>query len=111
MLLDYRFEGVQADMERRQLGEQFRVLEAAYIAPEPASPNRILMILIGGFFAVAVGAEWYPIRWLGVGGHTGLVWQRTDTEAINDNSGNSFEGATKNLRTFRSGLMVNFYFR
>jgi hypothetical protein len=61
--------------------------------------------------SVAVGAEWYPIRWLGVGGHTGLVWQRTDTEAVNDNSGNTLEGATKNLRTFRSGLMVNFYFR
>ncbi len=30
---------VQADMERRQLGEQFRVLEAAFIAPQPSSPN------------------------------------------------------------------------
>ena len=31
---------VQANLERRQLGEQFRVLEAAFLAPAPTSPNR-----------------------------------------------------------------------
>ena len=30
---------VQAQLERRQLGEQFRVLESAFIAPEPSKPN------------------------------------------------------------------------
>jgi polysaccharide chain length determinant protein (PEP-CTERM system associated) len=46
---------VQADMERRQLGEQFRVLEAAFIAPNPTSPNRTLIIILALFFAVALG--------------------------------------------------------
>jgi hypothetical protein len=32
---------VQAQLERRQLGEQFRVLEAAFKAPEPSAPNRV----------------------------------------------------------------------
>jgi uncharacterized protein involved in exopolysaccharide biosynthesis len=31
---------VQANLERRQLAEQFRVLEVAYMAPGPTSPNR-----------------------------------------------------------------------
>jgi polysaccharide chain length determinant protein (PEP-CTERM system associated) len=47
---------VQAQLERRQLGEQFRVLESAFIAPEAASPNRILIMLLGSFFAIAIGA-------------------------------------------------------
>jgi polysaccharide chain length determinant protein (PEP-CTERM system associated) len=47
--------GVQADLERRQLGEQFRVLEAAFLAPEPVSPNRIVIVLIGIFFGLAMG--------------------------------------------------------
>jgi len=46
---------VQAQLERRQLGEQFRVLEAAFIAPEPASPNRPLIMILGSFFAIALG--------------------------------------------------------
>jgi polysaccharide chain length determinant protein (PEP-CTERM system associated) len=46
---------VQAQLERRQLGEQFRVLEAAFIAPEATSPNRLLILILGCFFAVAVG--------------------------------------------------------
>jgi len=45
---------VQADMERRQLGEQFRVLEAAFIAPQPSSPNRLLILVLAVFFAAAV---------------------------------------------------------
>ncbi len=47
--------GVQANLERRQLGEQFRVLEAAFVAPEPAAPNRIVIIVIGVIFALALG--------------------------------------------------------
>jgi polysaccharide chain length determinant protein (PEP-CTERM system associated) len=46
---------VQAQLERRQLGEQFKVLEAAFIAPEPTSPNRILIIAFGAVFALAIG--------------------------------------------------------
>ena len=46
---------VQAQLERRQLGEQFRVLESAFIAPEAASPNRFLILILGSVFAVSVG--------------------------------------------------------
>jgi hypothetical protein len=46
---------VQADMERRQLGEQFRVLEAAFQAPEPTSPNRPILVVLGVVLAVALG--------------------------------------------------------
>jgi polysaccharide chain length determinant protein (PEP-CTERM system associated) len=46
---------VQAQLERRQLGEQFRVLEAAFVAPEATSPNRLLILILGCFLAVAVG--------------------------------------------------------
>jgi uncharacterized protein involved in exopolysaccharide biosynthesis len=46
---------VQAQLERRQLGEQFRVLEAAFVAPEPSSPNRPLIIVLGAIFAIGAG--------------------------------------------------------
>ena len=46
---------VQAQLERRQLGEQFRVLEAAFMAPEPSSPNRPVIILLGAIFGLALG--------------------------------------------------------
>ncbi len=47
---------VQADLERRQLGEQFRVLESAFRAPAPASPNRPIIVAIGLVFGLAAGA-------------------------------------------------------
>lgn len=47
---------VQADLERRQLGEQFRVLESAFLAPEPTSPNRPVIVAIGLLFGLALGA-------------------------------------------------------
>jgi uncharacterized membrane-anchored protein YhcB (DUF1043 family) len=54
---DRRLEAtVQAQLERRQLGEQFRVLEAAYRAPEPSSPNRLLIVIIGVIIGLAMGA-------------------------------------------------------
>jgi polysaccharide chain length determinant protein (PEP-CTERM system associated) len=48
--------GVAADMERRQKGEKFRVLEAAIPAPAPASPNRPVILGIGLVLALLVGA-------------------------------------------------------
>jgi succinoglycan biosynthesis transport protein ExoP len=48
--------GVQADLERRQLGEKFRILESAEIAPEPSSPNRILLLSLGAMFGLVLGA-------------------------------------------------------
>ncbi len=47
---------VQAQLERRQLGEQFRVLEQAFEAPEPSSPNRWLIIALGVVFGLGIGA-------------------------------------------------------
>ena len=47
--------GVQADLERRQLGEKFRILEPAEMATEPSSPNRILLLSLGAFFGLALG--------------------------------------------------------
>lgn len=48
---------VQAQLERRQLGEQFRVIEAAFIAPEPSSPNRVVIIALGTVFGLFLGAS------------------------------------------------------
>ena len=45
----------QVNVERRQLGEQFRILEAAFPAPTPSSPNRLLIIVMGLIVGVAVG--------------------------------------------------------
>lgn len=47
--------GVQADMERRQLGEKFRILESAEEAFEPSSPNRMLLLSIGAILGLVVG--------------------------------------------------------
>jgi polysaccharide chain length determinant protein (PEP-CTERM system associated) len=47
--------GVQADLERRQLGEQFRVLEAAFLAPGPSSPNRLIIVVIGVVLGFVMG--------------------------------------------------------
>lgn len=59
--------GVQADMERRQLGEKFRILESAEEAFEPSSPNRILLLSLGAILGLALGAG------------IGLVAEVTDT--------------------------------
>lgn len=45
----------QADMERRQLGEKFRILESAEEAFEPSSPNRILLLTLGAILGIALG--------------------------------------------------------
>ncbi len=47
---------VQADLERRQLGEKFRILESAEAAFEPSSPNRILLLSLGAILGLALGA-------------------------------------------------------
>ena len=47
---------VQANLERRQLGEQFRILEAAFQIPEPSSPNRVLIVAIGLLLGLVAGA-------------------------------------------------------
>ncbi|MFP6630392.1 MAG: hypothetical protein VCC67_15290, partial [Myxococcota bacterium] len=46
---------VQVDMERRQLGEQFNILESAFPAPDPTSPNRLLIVVMGLIVGLAIG--------------------------------------------------------
>jgi polysaccharide chain length determinant protein (PEP-CTERM system associated) len=47
---------VAANMERRQKGEQFRVLEPAYAPPDATSPNRPLIVVLGLLLGIAAGA-------------------------------------------------------
>src|SRR5262245_47062789 len=47
---------VQADLERKQLGEQFRVLEQAFEGVAPVSPNRVLIVALGLVFGLTLGA-------------------------------------------------------
>src|SRR2546426_3884294 len=58
--LSKRFEEAQIaeSMEKRQKGEQFRVLDPAVPNPEPAAPNRVRLLLIAlvGSLGLAVGA-------------------------------------------------------
>lgn len=46
---------VQAQLERRQLGEQFRVLETAFVAPEASAPNRPLLLSLGALLGIIAG--------------------------------------------------------
>jgi len=48
--------GVAANMERRQKGEQFRILEAAFPPTGPFSPNRIVFIAVGLLLGIAMGS-------------------------------------------------------
>jgi polysaccharide chain length determinant protein (PEP-CTERM system associated) len=47
--------GVAANMERRQKGEQFRVLEVAFAAPDPVFPNRPLIVIVSSLFGLVLG--------------------------------------------------------
>lgn len=47
--------GVAADMERRQKGERFRVLEAAVPSPQAASPNRPVILALGLVLGLLAG--------------------------------------------------------
>jgi outer membrane lipoprotein SlyB len=46
---------VAANLERRQAGEQFRVLDPARLPERPFSPNRMRMNLMGAVAGLAVG--------------------------------------------------------
>lgn len=48
---------VQVDVERRQLGEQFNILEPAFAATKPSSPNRFLIMLMGLVAGLAIGVS------------------------------------------------------
>ena len=44
-----------ANLERRQIGEQFKILDAARVAEKPFSPDRLRMNLIGAIFGLGLG--------------------------------------------------------
>jgi polysaccharide chain length determinant protein (PEP-CTERM system associated) len=46
---------VAVNLERRQAGEQFRILDAARVPERPFSPNRLMMNLIGAMAGLALG--------------------------------------------------------
>jgi polysaccharide chain length determinant protein (PEP-CTERM system associated) len=46
---------VAANIERQVKGERFRVLESAVVDPDPASPNRPLILVLGLLLGVALG--------------------------------------------------------
>jgi polysaccharide chain length determinant protein (PEP-CTERM system associated) len=65
---------VQADLERKQLGEQFRILESAFPAPSPSSPNRRLILFVGLVLGV------------GLAGTVGLVLESIDSSVHDSRS-------------------------
>lgn len=46
---------IAANLERRQIGEQFKILDPARLPERPHSPNRQRIDLLGAFVALAVG--------------------------------------------------------
>jgi protein tyrosine kinase modulator len=46
---------IAANLERRQIGEQFRIVDAARVPEKPASPDRPLLYLIALTSALAIG--------------------------------------------------------
>lgn len=46
---------VQANLERKQLGEQFKILEDAYPGSRPSSPNRMLILVMGVVIGIGLG--------------------------------------------------------
>jgi polysaccharide chain length determinant protein (PEP-CTERM system associated) len=46
---------VAANLERRQAGEQFRILDPARVPERPFSPNRMRMNIMGAFAGLALG--------------------------------------------------------
>ena len=49
---------VAADLERRQIGEQFRVLDPPRVPGKPASPNRLLISALGTLGSLFLGLGW-----------------------------------------------------
>jgi polysaccharide chain length determinant protein (PEP-CTERM system associated) len=47
--------GVAANAERRQKGEKLRILESAVAPPEPTSPDRLLIVVMGLLLGIALG--------------------------------------------------------
>lgn len=46
---------VAANLERRQIGEQFKIIDSARMPQRPTSPNRPMVILVGCFLGLGLG--------------------------------------------------------
>ena len=55
LLMNKEHAQVAANLERRQIGEQFRVLDPARLPEKPASPNRLRIDGIGAALGLAIG--------------------------------------------------------
>ena len=60
--------------------------------------------------SVAIGAEWFPLKGIGVSGHTGFQYSREKMDRRNEND-QLLERTTINYGSFRSSLVFSFYFR
>lgn len=60
---------------------------------------------------LGIGAEWYPLRWLGIAGHTGFRWTRIDSTSPPDRNDTEVAATEQFFSSFRSGLVASFYFR
>lgn len=56
MLKRYQDAQVAQDMERRQSGEEFRLLDPAIPAGGPSAPNRNRLVLLGALFSIGAAA-------------------------------------------------------
>jgi polysaccharide chain length determinant protein (PEP-CTERM system associated) len=55
-LVDKKYQSQMAEnLERKQQGEQFRIIDPARLPEKPFKPNRNSLLLLGGFFGLAVG--------------------------------------------------------
>jgi polysaccharide chain length determinant protein (PEP-CTERM system associated) len=55
-LVDKKYQSQMAgNLERKQQGEQFRILDPARLPEKPFKPNRNNLLILGGFFGLAIG--------------------------------------------------------
>jgi uncharacterized protein involved in exopolysaccharide biosynthesis len=55
-LVDKKFQSQMAEnLERKQQGEQFRILDLARLPEKPFKPNRNNLLIMGGLFGLAIG--------------------------------------------------------
>ena len=53
---------IAAELERRQIGEQFRILDPARLPEAPENPNRVSLALIGALIGLLIGLALTALR-------------------------------------------------
>lgn len=78
-LLDKRLSAsISENLERRQKGEQFRIMDPAFLPHKPETPNQLLIVLCGVALGLGGGYGW--AFWLEYG--RGMVRAPEDAESI-----------------------------